>query len=122
MNQAMSRRPDRQLLLKSFGYGIYQAQLVPPEFEGETVPSNGDKMRATAALEARVRKSGLEEVLEVVSDPEDPRLAFVLVRRGLPPCKLERQQWEDRDLERLETAAEASMSSRLAERVSMLRG
>lgn len=107
--------------MKSFGYGVYQAEVVPAEHAGVGVPSNGDRARTVEALDARIRKSGLEEVQEVIPDPDDPRLAFVLVRRGFPPCKLEKGQWEDRDMGRLERAAEASMSSRLAERVRMLR-
>lgn len=121
MRTSASSRSSKQLLLKSFGYGVYQAELVPPEFGDDAAPSNGDKMRAAESLEARVRKSGLEEVQEVIPDPEDARVAIVLVRRGHPPCKLEKSQWEDGYLERLAVAAEASMSSRLKERVQMLR-
>ncbi|KKL10734.1 hypothetical protein LCGC14_2552890, partial [marine sediment metagenome] len=79
-----------QLLLKSFGYGIFQAQTVPSELANlQRSPSNGDKMRAVQALEKRIRRSGILHVQEIIPDPEDPELAYILVGRGQPPCELE---------------------------------
>lgn len=113
---------SNQFLLKSFGCGIFQAQTVPPELAKlGRLPSNGDRMRAIEALEKRIRKSGIPNIQEVVPDPEDPERAFVLVREGQAPCKLEREQWEPGDLDRLSIAVEAAVNGRFSDRVAMLR-
>lgn len=110
-----------QLLLRSFGYGIFQARTVPSEIANPKRPSsNSDRMRAIKALERRIRRSGIPNVQEIVPDPEDPETAYVLVREGQPPCKLERGQWEQADLDRLSMAVEAAVSGRFSERLTML--
>ena len=113
---------SNQLLLRSFGYGIFQAQMVPSELASlRRPPSNDDKIRVTKMLEKRVYESGIRNIQEVVPDPNDPELAYVLVQEGQSPCELERGQWQPADLDRLFMVVEASMKSRFLDRVIMLR-
>jgi hypothetical protein len=98
-----------QLLLKSFGHGIFQARTVPPERSSD----GADRLRE------RVLGSGLP-VQEVVPDPDDPEAAYILVREGRPPCELELRQWGPSDFGRLAAAVEESGSGRFRRRVAML--
>jgi hypothetical protein len=111
-----------QLLLKSFGYGIFLVQIVPSELMGLLQPpSNADTIRILESLVSRIRGSGIPNIQEIIPDPEDPEQAYVLVREGQPPCELEKGQWEPSDLNRLFTMAETAGNTRFSSRVAMLK-
>lgn len=113
---------NRHLLIRSFGYGVYMAEVVPPEL-GPSEKSkfrNGDRMKMTEELQRRIRKSGLPSVQEILPDPDDPERAYVILGHGQEPCRIEIEQMREHGLN-LDIVAEAHPSSRLGARLKMLR-
>ena len=112
---------QRHLLVRGFGYGVFSAEVVPPELSPEEMFRfrNGDRGRMTEDLRRRIRRSGLPRIQEVIPDPEDPEKAVLILGEGQEPCRHELEQLrEHRD--RLETIAEVNPGSRLQERLRML--
>jgi hypothetical protein len=111
---------EEQLLIKSFGYGVFLAELVPPEVVRRGPPKNGDGRVALENIKRRIQKSGLPDVLDVVPDPEDVGRAYFVLRTGQPPCKIEMDYATEQERSRMKVAAEASASSVLSSRILML--
>ena len=112
------RKPEKRMFLKSFGYGMYLARLVPPEPRAHW--SNEARAALLSDLARRVHASDIPGVLEVLPDPGDPEVAFVLCGEGLPACQQERDQTEPEELERAAEAAQRAGSERFADRLHML--
>lgn len=115
-------RSQRHLLLRGFGYGVFSAEIVPPELSPaeKLAFRNGDRKKTTEELQRRIRKSGLLKIQEILPDPEDPEKAVLVLGEGQSPCKIEIDQLSEHQGQ-LETVAEANPGSRLEERLQMLR-
>lgn len=74
-----------QVLVTAYGFGVYRVEYAPSGTTGHP-PS----------LEV-VGMSSMES--EVVQDPEDPEIAYVMTPSGFPPCGMENVTADD--LERL---------------------
>lgn len=111
---------EEQLLIRSFGYGVFLAELVPPEVVRRGPPKNGDGRAALEGIKKRLQKSGLQDMLDIVPDPEDMGRAYFVLRSGQPPCKIELDYATEQERNRMKLAAEASASSVLSSRILML--
>lgn len=113
---------NRHLLIRSFGYGVYMAEIVPPELgpAGKSEFRNGDRTKMTEELQRRIRKSGLQSIQEILPDPDDPERAYVILGHGQEPCRIELEQMEEHGMN-LDVVAETYPSSRLGGRLKMLR-
>jgi len=113
---------NRYLLIRSFGYGVYMAEIVPPEF-GLMEKSrfrDGDRTRMTEELQRRIRESGLLSIQEILPDPDDPERAYLILDYGQEPCKIEIEQMEEYEMN-LDIVMETHPSSRLGNRLKMLK-
>lgn len=108
-------------MIRSFGYGLYMAEIVPPELspKGKSEFRNGDRAKMTEALQDRIRKSGLPAIQEILPDPDDPEKAYVILGQGKEPCKFEIEQMHEYG-DNLKFVAESNPSSRLSERIEMI--
>jgi hypothetical protein len=66
---------ETHLLVKSFGFGVYQASMVPP--------MNND----LSILEEKIKNSGLLNVQKIIT--VDPNKAYFLLGQGQEPSKYE---------------------------------
>jgi len=107
----------KNLLIRSFGYGIMSAEVVPaPE---KPARPNGDRSAPEGDALKMVRESGLR-ALEAALDPEDPNRVYLLMAEGHAPSRYELGQMEEEDWKRLKAAVTLAGSSRFSERLSML--
>lgn len=113
---------QRHLLVRGLGYGVFVAEVVPPELgpEGKRELRNGDRKKTTEELTKRIRRSGLPKLQEVIPDPEDPEKAVLILGEGKEPCRMEMDQLQEYET-RLGAIAEANPGSRLSDRLRMLR-
>ncbi len=111
---------EEQLLIRSFGFGVFLAELVPPEAVRRGPPKNGDGRAALSKVRRMLEKSGLGEIMDVVPDQEDMGRAYFVLREGQPPCRIEMDQMSGDEARRLRLAAESAASSVLSSRISML--
>jgi hypothetical protein len=102
---------QKQLLIKSFGFGIVIAEFVPSPSSDENVKEE---------LFKHIRSSGLD-VLEIIQDVQNQNRVFVLLYSGQPPCILEKNQIEPNDIELLENSAKIAMSNEFIKRIDMLK-
>jgi hypothetical protein len=106
----------KRLMLKSFGFGIMSAEMVPGS---APVKPNGDLSDMESEVLSCVRRSG-PDPLEAVVDTEDKNKAYLLMSEGHPPSRHEFSQMEPSDWERLRTAVDLHGSRRFSERLTML--
>lgn len=114
-----SKKPEKQLFIKSVGYGVMLADLVAPD--DDPPPRNGAVAERARMLDVLVRGSGIM-VQEILPDPEDPSKAVLILPEGHAPGKLEKNQTQEEDWERLSRTLDSSGSRRLAERLDWIRG
>jgi hypothetical protein len=103
---------QRQMLIKSFGYGIMTAEFVPTPNQEENVKEDLFKC---------IRSSGIGDVLEIILDSWDSNRVFILMHGGQPPCIQEKSQIELSDIECLEDSAKAAMSDVFIQRIATLK-
>ncbi len=106
-----------QLLLKSFGYGIYLVELTPPPTE--KIRPNGQKDVQTTEIFKRLQRSGLV-LSEVVLDAEDEARAFVMGPDGHEPTRYELSLIDDEDWERIRSSVDLWGSQGFSDRLTML--
>jgi len=107
----------RSLLVRSFGYGIMSAEIVPPP--DKVVGPNGDRSGTESEVLRMVRGSGISAV-EAVSDPEDSNRVYLMMDSGHRPSRYELGQMDDAEWERLRTAVDAAGSASFSGRLTML--
>jgi hypothetical protein len=106
-----------QASLKSFGYGIYLVELVPPP--AEKARPNGKKDVQQTEIYRSLRRSGLP-FTEVVLDVEDEARAFVMASEGHEPTKFELSLITPGDWELIRTSIDMWGSQNFSNRLTML--
>lgn len=106
--------------MKSFGYGIMLAELVPSPDLSET--TNGNKKTHTDDLNIRIGKAGFGNKLqEVYVDPGNPGRAFILLSEGFEPTMYEKNQTSDEDMDSMVFIAELHSGGAFDRRLEMLK-
>lgn len=96
------------LMLKSFGFGIMSAEIVPSN-------DQSDKNE----IFTRIENAEINP-LEIVIDPLDHNRVYILLQDGHRPSQYEFLQMESSCLEKLRTAIDMNGSQRFSDRVTML--
>ncbi len=110
-----------RVLLKSFGYGIFLAEMVPAPTT-KTRP-NGTKSAAEHEVCLLLASSGImpsNGPVEALIDHEDAARAFIMVDEGHAPTKYELAQISDEDWEKIRTVVDIGGTQSFKDRVTML--
>lgn len=107
------------LFIKGFGFGVFSAEIVPPNPE---VPEDQSDLLFDLTKEFldRINESGIGMIKETVLDPNTQERAFLVLEAGSPPCQMEIDQLDEYS-SRIEMAIRFNPDSLLAKRYQMIK-
>ncbi len=106
-----------QILVRSYGFGIFQVDLLPTPVN-RTRP-NGNKDVQQSEVFRRLQKTGMA-FTEVILDVDDESRAFAISPEGHEPTKYELSQISEDDWESIRTAVDMWGSQAFSDRLTML--